>query len=581
MPIVNAGQLNTTALIVPDLFVQIQPPSTLALNGVPSNMVALVGTAAWGPLNTPQSFASMGEYSYKYGSIQNRKYDMGTHAGIITQNGGNNMLGVRVSDSTDTAATAVVGSTNITFTGKYTGTQGNNITVTVQNGAKTSTWRAIVSISGFTPEVFDNIGFTHPAVNSALHPAISATATMVVASTVGIVPGMTISGTGISGSPTVLSITNSTTLVASAVQTVSDNTVLTFTPSNNEIWVNMASAINNGQNIQRGASAWIVATAGSGVTAPTLTAFPLSGGTDGITTITASVLVGSSSTNTGMYALAGSGFAMLDLCDADDTTEFVTIDAFANQESGYAIHTLPAGTTVAGAVTAKRSAGLDSYNSKLMHGDWIFWNDPVNQVTRLVSPQAFAAGRLSNLSPEQTTLNKVIVGVAGTQKSGLGSISAYYSTADLTTLALSGIDVITNPGGGQLAIWTCRFGHNTSTNITVHLDSYTTLTNYVSKTLEAGLGFYLGRTISNQLFNDITATLNNFLSRLAGNGLLLSPDGRQPYFVLCSTVNNPPNQTTLGIVTADVQAQYPSINEKFIVNLQGGNTVSVTRVTSN
>ena len=63
-----------------------------------------------------------------------------------------------------------------------------------------------------------------------------------------------------------------------------------------------------------------------------------------------------------------------------------------------------------------------------MHGDWLFWNDPVNQLVRLVSPQAFAAGRLSNLSPEQSSLNKEIAGIVGSQKSGNGSLNAFYST---------------------------------------------------------------------------------------------------------------------------------------------------------
>ena len=46
MPIVQSGSINTTALVVPDLYVQIVPPQTLYLNGVPTNIVGVVGTAA-------------------------------------------------------------------------------------------------------------------------------------------------------------------------------------------------------------------------------------------------------------------------------------------------------------------------------------------------------------------------------------------------------------------------------------------------------------------------------------------------------------------------------------------------------
>ena len=46
MPIVQQGDINTTALVVPDLYVQIVPPQNLLLNGVPTNVVGMVGTAS-------------------------------------------------------------------------------------------------------------------------------------------------------------------------------------------------------------------------------------------------------------------------------------------------------------------------------------------------------------------------------------------------------------------------------------------------------------------------------------------------------------------------------------------------------
>lgn len=579
MPIFAQGSLNVTSLLVPDLYIQIVPPSQLALNGIPSNMVGLVGTAQWGPVNMPVSCASMGDYARSFGNIQNRTYDMGTYAAIITQQGGNNMTCVRATDGTDAAASVAIAS-NITFTAKYTGTLGNQVSVTLQPGAKTGTWRAIVGVPGFVPEVFDNVGALTPPVTAVVHPAVSASASVTLnAAVTGIVVGMPVSGTGIVGTPTVITVTDSTHIVLSAVQTLTDTTVLTFGASNAQIWAALASAINNGQNVLRNASSYVTAAAGVGTTAPTSTQYVLSGGTDGAG-VTASNLIGDGNI-TGMYALAGSGLAFLGVCDVTDVTQFSTVDGFAVAQSGYAIQAMASGQTVAAGVTAKRTAGVDSYNSKIMLGDWCFWNDPVNQLVRLVSPAAFMLGRLSNLSPEQSSLNKAIHGIAGTQKSGFGSLNAFYSTADLNSLELNGIDVITNPGAGQIAEWTARFGHNSSTNITIHLDNYTTLTNFVAKTLEGGLGFYIGRPITRRLFGDITATLTQFLQNLTGAGMLVTPDGSIPYGVVCNISNNPPSQTNLGIVQADVQAVFPSILEKFLVNLQGGNTVTVTRVTTN
>lgn len=579
MPIFQAGTTNVTSLLVPDVYVQIVPPSQLSLNGIPSNMVGLVGSASWGPINTPVSVASMQEYALAFGNIQNRAYDMGTHAAIITQQGGNNMMCVRVTDGSETTASAAVAS-NITFNAKYPGTRGNQITVTLQPGASTGSWRAIVGIPGYLPEVFEKISVNNPTVTGTVTPATTASTTVVFsAPVIGIVPGMTVTGTGISGSPTVSSVPNSTSVVLSSVQTISNNTVLTFAASNNQIWVNLAAAINNGQNTQRTPSRFITATAGVGTTAPSSTVYTLAGGGDGVASLAASHIIGDGST-TGMYALASSGMAMLAPCDLTDTTQFSVVDQFAIQESAYAVLAMPAGQTASTGVTAKQSAAVDSYNTKIMLGDWCFWNDPVNQVVRLVSPAAFVVGRLSNLSPEQSTLNKALHGIAGTQKTGFGSQNAFYSVADLNKLELNGIDVITNPGAGRLPIFTARFGHNSSTNLTVYLDNYTTLTNYVAKTLEAGLGFYVGRPITPRIFADITATLTQFLQNLTGSGLLVSPNGSTPYGVQCNVSNNPPSQTNLGIVQANVQAVFPSILEKFVVNLQGGNTVSVTRLTN-
>ena len=579
MPIVQAGTVITTQNIVPDLYVVIVPPSQLLLNGVASNVVGLVGTASWGPVDVPVSVSSMANFSQAFGQLNNRKYDMGTHAAVIAQQAGSAMQCVRVTDTTDTAASAVVGSTDITFTGLYTGSQGNNITVVLQNGAKANTIAAVVSVPGYATEIFNNVP-APPTVVTTTTASSSGSTTLVVTSTANIVVGSVASGAGFSGSPTVASITNSTTLVLSAVQTIGSGVTVTFTPASfNSAWVALAAAINNGQNALRGPSAGITATAGSGVTMPSLPAsYNLTGGTDGIETITAATVVGANtSPPTGMYALANLNIAILDLADADDSTQWTTIDEFAVTNSCYAVQVVPAGTSVSAAVTAKKNAGLDSAYSKLMHGDWLYWNDPVNQLVRLVSPQAFVSGRLSNLTPQNVTLNKTLYGVAGSQKSGLGGVNnSVYSTADLATLFQAGLDVVTNPGAGGLAIWTCRSGHNSSTNITIQLDSYATLTDYIAKTLEAGMGFYIGEEITPTLFQEVTATLTQFMQNLTGAGFLASPDGSTPYAVQCNLANNPDSLTKIGVVTASVQAEYPAINQTFIVNLQGGSTITVS-----
>ena len=240
------------------------------------------------------------------------------------------------------------------------------------------------------------------------------------------------------------------------------------------------------------------------------------------------------------------------------------------------IMTGPAGQGISDAVTLKQQAGLDTYAGKLMFGDWVFWNDQANAVTRMVSPQGFVAGRLSNLSPEQSSLNKPLYNVIGTQRSGTpgSGQTSTYSDAELQVLFENGIDVISNPQPGG-AYWGVRCGHNTSSNPATDGDNYTRLTNYVAATLAAGMGQFVGQVINSGLFQKIRSTQLSFLQTLLAQGILGSLDGSAPYSVICDSSNNPSARTNLGFVQSDAQVQFQSINEKFIVNVEGGQTVVV------
>lgn len=512
--IVQKGSINTTATVVPDLYVQIVAPQTLALNGVATNVVGVVGTAPWGPVNKPTVVGTMADYAAAFGAIQNRAYDMGTHVAAMVQQGASAFRCVRVTDGTDTAATGTLGANFLTLTSKYTGSGGNAISAYWTAGSKAGTYQLVVTKPGMASEVFDNLA-----------------------------------GTG------------------------------------NALAMAAAAAVNNGITSLRAASQIVAATAGAGTTVPatstTTVAVALSGGTDGVGTITSAVLVGSDTTGarTGMYALRGQGCSIGDLCDATDSTQWSTIDAFGLAEGIYMILAGPSGDTIANAVAVKASAAIDSYATKLMFGDWIYWYDAANGVTRLVSPQPFVAGRLANLSPENSTLNKKLYSVIGSQKAGTSDdpTNTTYSQAELGALIAAGIDVIANPGAGGVDMWTCRAGHNSSSSATVWGDNYTRMTNYIAATLDAGMGGYCGQVINSDLLDEIDATLKTFLTNLLGQGLLGSVDGSTPFAVVCDGTNNPPARTSLGYVQADVQVQYQAINEKFIVNLEGGTTVNVTK----
>ena len=188
-------------------------------------------------------------------------------------------------------------------------------------------------------------------------------------------------------------------------------------------------------------------------------------------------MVGNDGTSrSGMYRLQAQGCGLALLADCDDATTWSIQAAFGLQEGIYMVLTTPAGDTLTGATSAINQAGLNAYSAKLMFGDWLWWSDQVNNTIRLVSPQGFAAGRLANLSPEQSSLNKQIYGIIGSQRSGApgSGWNTAYSSADLGVLLAAGIDVICNPQPAG-SFWGVRGGVNTSSNPTTNGDNYTRL----------------------------------------------------------------------------------------------------------
>jgi uncharacterized protein len=512
MPIVQQGAINTTALVVPDLYVQIVAPQTLLLNGVPTNVLGVVGTASWGPVGLPATVGTMAQYAAAFGPVMPRLFDMGTQLATAVQQGAQNFRCVRVTDGTDTAATLTIQSA-LTLTALYTGSLGNSIATVLSTGSKAGSWRLTISLPGVTPEIFDNI-----------------------------------IGTGAA------------------------------------LWQALVDAVNTGNGPLRGASQLVAAAYAGGSAALTAGLFPFSAGTagsDGAAGATAATLVGTDTLpRLGMYALRGQGCSVALLADATDATQYTTQAEFGLSEGIYMILAGPAGDTIASAVSTKATAGLDSYATKLMFGDWLYWNDQVNQQLRLVSPQGFTAGRLANLSPEQSSLNKQLYSIVGSQKSGAAVTgqASTYASADLQVLFQAGIDVICNPQPGG-SYWGVRCGHNSSSNPAVNGDNYTRLTNYIAATLSAGMGLYVGALINATLFQNIRATLLAFLQAMLTQGQLGSTDGTLPFTVICDTTNNPDTRTALGYVQADVQVRYQGINEKFIVNVEGGQTVQISRQT--
>ena len=610
------GALNTTALIVPNAYIQIVPPQTNYFNGLPTNILGVVGTAQWGPVNQPQTIGSMQAFAQKFGAIQPRKYDLGTHVAVAVQQGANNFRCVRVADGTDTAAslilasaagsteTATIGGSStagdaIALTATSAGVSGSPVTVTytVKNGDTTTTMAAALAAL-----VNANTALTNAGISAAAAAAVvtltyptsltvawsrsitGTTETLTLASGSGVtISGVTLSSiyTGTLGNQCQATLSNGSNYTAAnptykltismpGVQEVFDN----LGGTNNALWIALASAVNNGQSAIRGPSQLVVAAAGGSAAAPTLATASLTGGADGAAGVTAASLVGqSTSPLKGMYALQNQGASAAWLADADDSSQWANQAAFGVTNGVYMIGVTPAGDTITGAITAKQNAGIDTPWWKHLFGDWVYWQDTANNVLRLVSPQAFIGGLLGNLSPQNSTLNKPLQGVVGTQKtSNLTGVSGAYTQADLQALIGAGIDIVANPCPGG-SYFGAQSGHNSSSDPTRNGDNYTRLTDYIAQTLGAASGKFVGQLQTQQQQLNVKAAIGAFFQSMQDAGQIGSSTGATAYKVTLPGAQSSPARIALGYEDCDVFVTYLSVVEKFLVNFQGGQSV--------
>jgi hypothetical protein len=333
----------------------------------------------------------------------------------------------------------------------------------------------------------------------------------------------------------------------------------------NAFWLAAAAAINNGQSVSRGPSQLVVASAGAGTTGPAAASVTLTGGTDGAA-VTYTQLLGADglgSARTGMYALRGIGCAIAMLAECATPSTWSAQTAFALSENLEMVDSSAAGGTPSSFATDMTTGGVDSPWFKAMVGDWVYWIDGTNNVTRLVSPQAFYAGGKVAQLPSQSMLNKPVYGCAGTQKS---SANQTYSAGDLATVAAARGDLICNPcPGGQY--FGVRFGRNTSSDPGRHQDAYTTMTDFLATTLDAAGGQFVGQVMTPDEADQAQANISAFLQNLA-----TPPAGPAQIGAFSVTINS---NNASGVQTAAVMVQYLGIVEYFVIDLTGGQTVQI------
>jgi len=514
MPVYQAGQLNVTALQAPDLYVIIQPPSTAYINGVPTDGLGLVGVGSWGPVNAVM-------------------------LGIGTPAQAQQAIGPVTNRSHDLAtAVAIASMNNVQNFGIVRVTDGSDMAATVQMKDTAGTPATGMTITAMYTGVVGN----------------TITANM----TAGTAPN--------------------TFKLAIQRQGFTPEVYDNITGTGAAIWTNAVTAVNQGQSGVRGPSQIVVATVGASTASPNITAtYTLAGGTDGTSTITDQTLVGTDGlTRTGMYALRKSGMQVGNLVDCQTSTTWTAQLAFGLQEGIYFHTANPPGTSIQSSATNLNTAGIDGYGLACLVGDWSYWQDNVNGVLRMVSPATFTSALQASTSPEQSVLNKPISGLIATQRS---QQNLPYSDAEIGLAASSRLEVLTL-GAPAGSIFACRTGRNISSNSATNGDNYTRMTNYIAFTMAAAFGYVPGQVQTIDLRRNVKGAMDSFFSNLQRVGMIGNVNApTQPgWSVEIDAANNPFSQVALGYMQADVKVTYLSIVRYFLINIQGGQTVTVNPV---
>jgi hypothetical protein len=303
--------------------------------------------------------------------------------------------------------------------------------------------------------------------------------------------------------------------------------------------------------------------------APALETRAFDGGTDGADNITSATLVGSDvSPRTGMYSLRNKNAAILVLADATDAAQWQYQSAFGLSEAIYVMGVEQASLqeNVAEMISQLQGAAIQNYDFKLLGGDWMYFADPFNNVTRLVSPQGYVAGILAVTPPNGSSLNKAMNAVVATQKSYDQRV---YSDAELQALITAGVDIVTKPIPLSPNLFGVRLGCNTSANPVTKFDNYPRMVNFLGRTIVTGMGMFIGEPQTSDVQRAARSTLMTFLSNLQQLGWI------DEFSVVLNDSNNPQNQKALGYMQASVRVQLQNIIQNLVVNVEAGGDVNI------
>lgn len=630
--IVPAGSINLVALSDPDLYMQIlQPPSFV--KGVPTDVIGVVGTASWGPVGVPTHIGSGQEAQLAFGPISNLslfdQFDLATDLylafGQAVSNATLEGFAARVTDGTDTPST-------VALTGAATATPATATisgTITVGDGLQLTLTSSGVPgspiVVSYTTRAGDTLALAATALAAAVNNNAAANAASIYAQAAGAIvniyapaglaPALVVTRavtgsatetitigagsvttagataqalyTGVLGTQIKMTVSASPSVAGAvnvAVSGFSGTVELFPNISTTNFWRNLQTALANGLVGFRGPSTWLrLSTINAAVGAPAVGTYTLVGGSDGRSGVNTSIMLGNATLfpPTGLWTLMNTtpSVGIVWLCGVTDVSAIGILDQFALTAGCSVLFPFPTGTTTTAAITAAQQDGIGGPEFVYVK-DSVYFQDTINNQRRLVLPTPVIGGHWATRSPEQSPLNDRVLLVLGTERTDPVNGTQQYSPSEIGQLNSAGIMIIANPcpGGSYFGV---RTAASTSTNPATQPVEYWRLTMFIARSLESGLGVFIGQLQSQQpnddLRNQVKAILNGFAQDLVGANMIDSGIGFCEY---SNAVNakfgngiNTPASIAQHYMYALFKATYLSSVWYFICSIQGGTTV--------
>lgn len=629
--IITSGSTNIAALQADDAYIQVVAPPNF-ITGVPTDVVGMVGTASWGPVNIPVHLGSGNDAVQNFGPMSAASitdvHDLATDLFVcFAQSSSQATLeawATRVTDGTDTAAstTIAVAATATPATATIAGSltfgdglqliatssaiSGSPVTITYTTKAgdtPTSEAVGLVALLNSTPALQAAGVFASNLAGvitifwpSTLSPTIvwtknitgAATETITIGATTPSVGGVTVTSlfTGVLGNQALMTIVagTGTNTWNVTLQPPTGLAEIFFGLPTTGFAQALVNAINLGQNPQRGPSNSFKATIQlPAVGAPTAGVANFSGGTDGRAGVITANLIGnvSASPPTGYFSLGNliPPVGISWLCGVTDSAAPASQLTFNQSFGATSLCPLATGLTTAQAIAAANATGVADPSIAFVK-DWVYFYDTINGIQRLIAPSPFIGGMWATRGPQESPGNKPVNLVLGTERNNpqLGNLP--YSISDIGQMEQAGILLITNPiPRGQ--VFGCRHGQSSSLSGATKPMEYWRMTMYLARSASTFIGSYVDELQSQQADDPLRSAFklqsNQFLKLLRGAGQI------DNFLVTCAFSSSPSAQPGLGMNTPASIAQhymfalwqvtYLSSVRFFVLSLQGGTTV--------